>query len=77
MAPGHLFSLYRDVRDEEVCIAIIRIDKARHMDGSVQCVPTWISAGHLADLNNDFRLAEQLSVRREIPENMVQIRNEP
>jgi hypothetical protein len=77
MLPGDLYSLYRNVREEEVCIALIKVDRMRHGDGSVQCIPLWISAGHLTELNGDGSLAVELSVRREIPErvvNMVKIK---
>lgn len=66
--PGYLLSLYRDTEvGEEVCVAVVRVDRERHDDG-YQCVPVWISELHLRDLHGNTALARNLRVRREFSE---------
>jgi hypothetical protein len=71
LLPGHAFGLYRTVQSNEVCISVVRVDRGRHNDTAIQCIPVWISPVHLKQLTDDPTLARQLIVRREIPENRV------
>jgi len=71
LVPGHAFGLYRTVQSTEVCISVVRVDRGRHNDTAIQCIPVWISPVHLKQLTEDPALARQLIVRREIPENRI------
>lgn len=71
LVPGHVFGLYRSVQSAEVCISVVRVDRGRHNDGAIQCIPLWIAPVHLKQLSEDPPLARQLIVRREIPENRL------
>lgn len=70
MTPGHVFGLY-SARNEEACVAVVRVDRGRHNDSALQCVPIWIAPAHLRELRVDGQAAKHLIVRREIPENRL------
>ena len=71
LMPGHLFGLYRSVQSAEVCVSVVKVDRGRHNDGAIQCIPLWIAPVHLKQLSEDPPLARQLIIRREIPENRI------
>ncbi len=69
--PGYLLCLYRNVVGEDVCIAVLQLDRVLH-DGRGQCVPLWISPGHLNELSQSRVDIGALRVRYEVPARIIE-----
>lgn len=72
LRPGYLLSLYRDVVGEDVCIALLELDRVLDADGHGQCVPLWIAPGHLNELSQARVDIGSLRVRYEVPARIIE-----
>lgn len=68
LANDKLLSVFREVNGQEVLIAVLSLESYRNDGTSAQCIPKWISPGHLRELMGRRVEYSSLIVRREIPE---------